>query len=147
MKSHTASAGRRREASASGESSSSTHRRGAGGKPHLTVEQIVDLRQSLMQRRVTLVGEISQLQSRAAAAGHGLAANSSWRGRGDGDDTSEDHWSRVLALVSIDRKHFLLHEIDQALARMESRTYGYDEATGAPIPLSRLREIPWARTC
>ena len=35
--------------------------------------------------------------------------------------------------------------IDEALARMEEGTYGLCLYSGEPIPLARLRQIPWAR--
>jgi RNA polymerase-binding transcription factor DksA len=37
-----------------------------------------------------------------------------------------------------------LHAIDHALARMDEGTYGICEVTGQPIPVERLRDIPWA---
>jgi DnaK suppressor protein len=37
-----------------------------------------------------------------------------------------------------------LHEIDRALARIEEGTYGLSDVTGEPIPIERLRAIPWA---
>lgn len=38
----------------------------------------------------------------------------------------------------------LLHEIDHALDRMADGQYGICEITGEPIPVERLRAIPWA---
>ena len=37
-----------------------------------------------------------------------------------------------------------LHEIDQALERIANGTYGLDIITGQPIPIERLRVLPWA---
>jgi DnaK suppressor protein len=37
-----------------------------------------------------------------------------------------------------------LHEIDHALDRIDEGTYGICEVTGKPIPIERLRAIPWA---
>jgi len=37
-----------------------------------------------------------------------------------------------------------LHEIDHALQRIDDGTYGICEVTGVPIPIERLRAIPWA---
>jgi len=37
-----------------------------------------------------------------------------------------------------------LHEIDRALARIDDGTYGLSEVTGEPIPIERLRALPWA---
>ena len=38
----------------------------------------------------------------------------------------------------------LLAQVEHALARLEDGTYGLDEVTGEPIPVGRLRAVPWA---
>jgi len=38
-------------------------------------------------------------------------------------------------------------EIDNALGRLEDKTYGICEATGKPISKARLKAQPWARFC
>src|SRR4051812_27944711 len=40
-----------------------------------------------------------------------------------------------------------LDEIDAALARIEDGSYGLCAADGKPIPLERLRAVPWAARC
>ncbi len=37
-----------------------------------------------------------------------------------------------------------VHEIDKALERIASGTYGICIVTGKPIPIERLEDIPWA---
>jgi DnaK suppressor protein len=39
----------------------------------------------------------------------------------------------------------LLHEVEKALERLDEGTYGLDEISGEPIPVERLRALPWAR--
>jgi DnaK suppressor protein len=39
----------------------------------------------------------------------------------------------------------LLAEIDRALAKIEAGGYGVSELSGRPIPIERLRAVPWAR--
>ncbi|AKU98723.1 C4-type zinc finger protein, DksA/TraR family [Labilithrix luteola] len=39
----------------------------------------------------------------------------------------------------------LLAEIDRALAKLDAGTYGVSELSGRPIPIERLRVLPWAR--
>jgi DnaK suppressor protein len=39
----------------------------------------------------------------------------------------------------------LLTEIDRALAKFDAGTYGVSELSGRPIPIERLRAVPWAR--
>jgi RNA polymerase-binding transcription factor DksA len=47
----------------------------------------------------------------------------------------------ALSDVELDK----LHQIDEALERMEEGSYGLCLYSGEPIPLTRLREVPWAR--
>ena len=49
----------------------------------------------------------------------------------------------LLSLASQERA--LLVEIDRALAKMADGTYGVSELSGRPIPVERLRAVPWAR--
>jgi RNA polymerase-binding transcription factor DksA len=62
-------------------------------------------------------------------------------------DLSTDSYEleNTLGLVCSERD--LLAEIEQALARIQSGTYGVCEGDGQLIPMARLRAIPWARYC
>lgn len=53
--------------------------------------------------------------------------------------------SQVEALVRQAREH--LHEIDDALRRMEAGTFGTCERCGQPIPAGRLEARPFTRWC
>jgi DnaK suppressor protein len=48
-----------------------------------------------------------------------------------------------LGLAEQERR--LLGEIDRALAKFDDGSYGVSEQSGRPIPIERLRAIPWAR--
>jgi DnaK suppressor protein len=39
----------------------------------------------------------------------------------------------------------MLRLVEEALRRMDDGTYGICLMTGEPIPLDRLRQVPWAR--
>jgi DnaK suppressor protein len=45
------------------------------------------------------------------------------------------------------RERHELDEIQAAQARLESGTFGACEACRRPVPLSRLRALPWTRHC
>jgi DnaK suppressor protein len=51
--------------------------------------------------------------------------------------------AELLALASQERA--LLARIDRALAKISDGTYGVSELTGRPIPIERLRAVPWAQ--
>ena len=52
---------------------------------------------------------------------------------------------QVDSLIRRTRQH--LDEVDRALARLESGTYGVCERCGRAIPVERLEVRPTARTC
>ncbi|HEX9992728.1 MAG TPA: TraR/DksA C4-type zinc finger protein [Acidimicrobiales bacterium] len=61
---------------------------------------------------------------------------------GEGDTISVER-ERDLALSASARA--ILEEIDRALAKLDTGTYGICEVSGQPIPAERLEAIPWAR--
>ena len=48
--------------------------------------------------------------------------------------------------VQIEEEKKLIGLIDHALERMDSGLYGVCEVTGKPIPIDRLKALPWATT-
>jgi RNA polymerase-binding transcription factor DksA len=66
---------------------------------------------------------------------------------GDVADRAETAWEReeLFAEVAGDRDR--LREVEDALRRMDEGSYGRCATGGEPIPLERLRAVPWARRC
>lgn len=62
------------------------------------------------------------------------------------EDASAESADAILSRLEGREKHEL-DEIEDALARLASGTFGLCEACGAAIPLSRLRAAPAARRC
>ncbi|MHC4891305.1 MAG: TraR/DksA family transcriptional regulator, partial [Planctomycetota bacterium] len=62
-------------------------------------------------------------------------------------DIGTDNYEQEFALGLMDSERKLLQEIDDALQRIEQRTYGICEATAKPIATARLEAKPWARYC
>lgn len=60
-------------------------------------------------------------------------------------DAGTDSFDRDFALGLFASEQEAVNEIDQALRRIESGTYGVCELTGQPIPKPRLEAIPWTR--
>jgi DnaK suppressor protein len=48
-------------------------------------------------------------------------------------------------LARADHERALAVEVERALDKMKKGTYGVSELSGEPIPLARLRAVPWAR--
>jgi len=62
-------------------------------------------------------------------------------------DLGTDNYEQEFALGLMDSERKLLREIDNALGRIENKTYGICEGTGKPISKARLEAQPWARYC
>ncbi len=62
-------------------------------------------------------------------------------------DHGTDSFDRDMALSMVSSEQDLIYEIDEALARMDSGTYGICEMTGEPIERERLKVLPHARHC
>ncbi len=75
-----------------------------------------------------------------------LASLSSQGGIHEADitDRASVETDRALELRTRDRARKLITKIDQALARIDSGTYGYCEETSEPIGLKRLEARPIA---
>ena len=63
---------------------------------------------------------------------------------GDQADQAAAAVDREFDIVSRERTDVLLHQIEQALVRLDNGTYGYCEDTGEPIDLRRLEAPPTA---
>jgi RNA polymerase-binding transcription factor DksA len=64
---------------------------------------------------------------------------------GDQVDRAGEELDHDVALALLSCEGRMLAEIDDALRRIERGTYGTCEASGQPIPASRLRALPWCR--
>ena len=62
----------------------------------------------------------------------------------DANDRASSESDRSIELRARDRQRKLISKIDQALARIEDKSYGYCEETGEPISLQRLDARPIA---
>lgn len=60
-------------------------------------------------------------------------------------DAGTDEFDRDFALSLLSSDQNALYEIEQALNRIRSGTYGVCEITGEPIEPERLMAIPWTR--
>ncbi len=60
-------------------------------------------------------------------------------------DSGTDNFDRDFALSLLSSDQDAIYEIEDALKRIEKKTYGICELTGKPIPRARLEAIPWAR--
>jgi len=62
-------------------------------------------------------------------------------------DISSDTFEQDLSISLIQNEQVLLEEVNEALQRIEDKTYGICVATGKAITKARLTAKPWAQYC
>jgi DnaK suppressor protein len=60
-------------------------------------------------------------------------------------DSGTDNFDRDFALSLLSSDQDAVYEIEEALKRIEKKTFGICELTGKAIPKARLDAIPWTR--
>ena len=93
-----------------------------------------------------IVSEIKQISNDATTSQKDAAAESSGHALHMAD-VATDMYDREfsLGLASNDRE--LLNKVDEALQRIEDKTFGLCTVCGKPISTARLKAIPYAQTC
>lgn len=110
-------------------------------KTKLTKKQLDHFRELLLAKRAEIVGDLTAMEAAALRANGGEISHMPIHMADIGTDTYEQDFT--LSLAESERKQ--LREIDEALARIENRTYGVCEMTNEDIPLARLNAKPWAK--
>jgi DnaK suppressor protein len=116
-------------------------------KTKLTDKQLDEFRQLLLEKRHELVGDVDNLANEALRRSRGEASGDLSRMPIHMADIGTDNWEQEFTLGLIDNEQALLKEIDQALRRIEDRTYGVCLGTHKRIAVARLRAKPWAKYC
>jgi len=62
----------------------------------------------------------------------------------ENEDTAAIMADRDRDMALDENEKLLLHQVEHALDRIKDGSYGICEVTGVPIPVERLRAIPWA---
>ena len=91
----------------------------------------------LLQLREQLLNQMSGLAKDSAQEMPGYSLHMA--------DSGTDNFDRDFALSLLSSDQDAVYEIEEALKRIEKKTYGVCELTGKPIPKARLEAIPWTR--
>lgn len=110
------------------------------GKSPFGKRELAHFRQILVRKRAELVGDVSQMENEALQGNSGATSVPQHMAE-QGSDTYDQ--SLALDIAAADRK--LIKEIDDAIKRIDTGTFGICELTGKPIKIERLEELPWAR--
>jgi len=115
-------------------------------KTYLNAKQLREFRTILLQKRGELASDVERLTSEALKG----------KGQGNGDqstmpihmaDLGSDTWEQDFTIGLIANEQLIVREIDDALERIEDKTYGMCLATDQEISLARLHAKPWAKYC
>ena len=112
-------------------------------KPRFNAKFLDEMRRKLLKERAKYLHSAEEYQAEAESL---LATREpgdvQFDEEGGEGTTVAVERERDLALSSQARN--TVNQIDAALERIENGTYGYCITSGAPIPIARLRAIPWA---
>jgi len=116
-------------------------------KVRLNVADIEHFRQILLEKRHEIIGNVNEMKDEALKKSRLDASGDLSSMPIHMADIGTDNYEQEFALGLMDSERKLLNEIDDALQRIENKTYGICEATGKPIGKARLQAQPWARYC
>lgn len=115
-------------------------------QPHpegaLTTAQREELRRTLETKRTQLLHVLREHEDLEEARDEDMARE---REPGDPADLANSAIEDNDRIAKAEHDLELLEEVDHALTRLDSGTYGLSEKSGRPISYERLRAVPWAR--
>ncbi len=115
----------------------------SGTKPRFDAKFLEDMRRKLLKERAKYLHSAEEYQAEAESL---LATREpgdvQFDEEGGEGTTVAVERERDLALSS--QARHTVSQIDAALERIDNGTYGFCITSGAPIPIARLRAIPWA---
>jgi RNA polymerase-binding protein DksA len=116
-------------------------------KVRLNAADIEHFKQMLLEKRHEIIGNVNEMKDEALKKSRLDASGDLSSMPIHMADIGTDNYEQEFALGLMDSERKLLNEIDDALQRIENKTYGICEATGKPIGKARLQAQPWARHC
>ena len=116
-------------------------------KKGLTPAQVEYFKGLLLQKRREIIGDVNEMHDEALKKSRIDASGDLSSMPIHMADIGSDNFEQGFALDLLDSERKMLHEIDDALNRIEVKTYGICEGTGEQIPKARLEAQPWARYC
>lgn len=110
-------------------------------KTKLSAKDLEDYKQRLLQKRRQVFGMITGMEDEALRSSGGNLSNMPLHMADIGTDTYDQDFTLGMA----ESERGLMQEIDEALRRIEDRTYGVCQLSGQQIPKTRLDAKPWAK--
>lgn len=112
-------------------------------KTELTRRDLEEYRRLLLIKRAEIIGDYQQMEEFRNAKDGGDISHMPLHMA----DVGSDNYEQEFTLGLMESERFLLREIDDALGRIETKTFGVCVVTGQPINRARLEAKPWAKYC
>lgn len=114
-------------------------------KLRLSDAEMEHFKRLLLEKRKELLGNVSKIEGEALRQSRLDASGDLSSMPIHMADLGTDTFEQEFSLELMDSERRLLVEIEDALHRIETDTYGICEGTGKPISKARLEAQPWAR--
>jgi len=114
-------------------------------KTRLSPADLEHFRELLLRKRREILGNVSEIEGEALRKSRLDASGDLSSMPIHMADLGTDNFEQEFSLELMDSERRLLEEIEAALNRIQTGTYGICEGTGKPIPKARLEAQPWAR--
>ncbi len=102
----------------------------------------VPMLQNLQKRRNEITGQVNHLEQDLREE---IADNQNMPG--DMADHGSGELNQHLSVTLMENDRIELERIEKAIARIENGAYGKCETCQKPIPMPRLKALPWATRC
>jgi len=116
--------------------------------PQRTDLNIKEFHTLLLKERARLTGTLEEEKAEeleeARDAGDNELSRYATFDPGDNADSGSALQDEERSELQQENVEAILRDIEHALERIEEGTYGISEQSGKPIPVARLRAIPWA---
>ncbi len=111
-------------------------------KTGLTPKHLARFREILLERRAEIMGDVQGLEAARSGSAGELSHMPLHMA-----DVGSDNYEQEFTLGLMESERRTLMEIDEALARIENKTYGVCIESAVPIGRPRLEAKPWAKYC
>jgi RNA polymerase-binding protein DksA len=113
----------------------------------MTKSELDSFRETLLHLRSRLNGDVNHLADEALRAMGGEASGSLSNAPLHMADLGTDAFEQEFTLGLLQNQEQALEQIDLALNRIDSGSFGRCEECQNPIPKGRLQALPYARHC
>lgn len=114
-------------------------------KTKLTRKELNAFRKILLEKRRSIIGDMNGMEGEAIKDYQYSSSRDISNPNSDIADIGSENYETEFTLGLLESERNRLEEIDEALARIEDKTYGMCLATHKPIRKSRLKALPWCK--